>query len=104
MSAPPQSPASAAAHVQQDLGFRTEYDLTQIPGRPDLFQVRTRQIALHGMASLTITDVARELELDTSTVRRLCAKGLLKNYRPALRDRKILRRDLDAYKRERGIP
>lgn len=104
MSAPPQSPAGAAAFVQADLGFRTDYDIIPIPGRPDLFQIRTRQTALHGMASLTIRDVAEELQIPRRTVQRLCEKGLLKHYRPACRDRKVLRRDLDTYKRERGIP
>ena len=104
VSAPPQSSAAAAAFVQSDLGFRTDYDVIPIPGRPDLFQIRTRQTALHGMASLTIRDVSDELRIPRRTVQRLCEKGLLKSYRPAQRDRKILRRDLDAYKRERGIP
>ena len=97
-----QSPP-ATAYVQSDLGFRTEYDIIPLPNRSDVFQIRTRQIPLHGMASLTIAAVAAELGVCRRTVQNLCEKGLLKNYRPAIRDRKILRRDLDQYKRDHGM-
>lgn len=87
-----------------DLGFETRYDVTPVPGVANLYQVRTRQIPRHGMASLTMADVAEDLGLSTRTVRRLRATGLLKAYQPARRDWKVLRRDLDEYKRARGIP
>lgn len=90
--------------LQTELLFRTEFDVFPLPGRPGTFQVSARSIPLHGMASLTISEAAGELRLSVRTVQRLCDDGSLAHYRPAKRDRKILRRDLDQYKRDHGIP
>ncbi len=90
--------------LKTELLFRTEFDVFPMPGRGDTFQVRARPVPLHGMASLTISEAAGELRLSVSTVQRLCNDGSLAHFRPAKRDRKILRRDLDQYKRDHGIP
>ncbi len=90
--------------LKTDLLFRTEFDVVPVPGRGDTFQVRARSIPLHAMASLTISEAAGELRLSVRTVQRLCDDGSLAHFRPAKRDRKILRRDLDQYKRDHGIP
>lgn len=90
--------------LKTELLFRTDFDVVPVPGSRDVFQVRARSIPLHGMASLTISEAALELRLSVRTVQRLCDDGSLAHYRPAKRDRKVLRRDLEQYKRDHGIP
>ncbi|MDB6131990.1 MAG: hypothetical protein JWM59_233 [Verrucomicrobiales bacterium] len=96
---PPPPPARPPA----DLGFAVSHQVTPIPGRADLFQLRTTVTPRLGEALLSVADVAARLGIGVRQAQRLMASGAIRSHRPGLRRRHVYQRDLDAYCRARGV-
>lgn len=88
--------------MQMELGFAVSHQVIPIPGRTDLFQVRTSVIPRTGDTLLSVADVAERLRISPRSACRLLASGAIRSHRPGLRRRRVYLRDLDAYCRTVG--
>ncbi|RYD34897.1 MAG: DNA-binding protein [Verrucomicrobiaceae bacterium] len=95
--------ASPSSAMQMELGFAVSHQVIPIPGRTDLFQVRTSVTPRTGDALLSVADVAERLRISPRSACRLLASGAIRSHRPGLRRRRVYQRDLDSYCRSQGI-